>query len=673
MRLPILLVISAGLFAKVPFTPETVFDWRNVSAPQISPDGAKVVYVLEQPDRFADSFHSNLWLAAVDGKENRPLTSGKHKDSLPRWSQDGKRLAWVSTKEGKAQIHIRWMDSGVETRITDLESSPVSLSWSPDGEEIAFVTRVADKPAWTINMPKMPQGAKWADPPVVVTQLKWRADGIGGIGQRPLGNAHVFVVPATGGAPRQITEGNFNHGGEPSWTPDGKSLLVHAARVGDPDRELYPDDIWKFDLASGKATRLTSMKGTETNPVVSPDGRQVAFTGFADKGNSSHNTNLYIMNIDGSGLRQLAGNLDRNIANPEWAADSKSLLALVESAGEAHLYRIPVDGPAQKLTSGNVRYATGYGSSGGDGFSVSPGGQVAIAVSSPNDPKDIVTFPASDPSKQRRLTRVNAGLLAAREVGKVEELQWKSFDGKEIQGWVIYPPGFDAAQKYPLILDIHGGPHAMYGVEFNHQMQIFAARGYVVLYSNPRGSTGYGEEFGNIIHGKYPGDDYKDLMAGVDAIVAKGFIDPKRLMVTGGSGGGLLTAWTVTQTARFAAAVSQYPVTNWITQTGSSDIGLVMMRWMKAAPWENPQQYIDRSPVFFANKVKTPTMILTGEEDWRTPIGQSEEFYFALKANNVDTVLVRVPKEPHGIRGAYPSHRVAKIEHILAWFDKYAK
>jgi dipeptidyl aminopeptidase/acylaminoacyl peptidase len=660
MRLTTLLFCAFGLFAKTPFTSETVFDWRNVSSPRISPDGRSVVYVLEQPDRFADAFYTNLWIASTDGKENRPLTAGKHRDSLPRWSPDGKRLAWVSTVEGKAQIHVRWMESGAQTRITDLESAPSGLSWSPDGEEIAFVTRVADKPAWEVKMPKAPAGAKWAEPPVVVTQLKWRADGIGGIGQRPLGYAHVFVVPASGGAPRQITDGNFNHGGEPAWTPDGKSLLVHAARVGDPDRELYPEDIWKFDVATGKGARLTSVKGTETNPLVSPDGKLVAFSGFADKGNASHNMNLYVMNLDGTGLRQLGAGLDRNILSPEWAADSKSLLAVVESDGESHLYRIPVDGPAQKITSGRVRYATAYGS--GDEFTVSAGGQVAIAVSGPEDPKDIVTFPVS-----------NSGLLAARAVGKVEEIRWKSFDGAGMQGWLIYPPDFDTAKKYPLLLDIHGGPHQMYGVEFNHQMQIFAGRGYVVFYSNPRGSTGYGEEFGNVIHGRYPGDDYKDLMAGVDAVVAKGFIDPKRLVVTGGSGGGLLTAWTVTQTARFAAAVSQYPVTNWITQTGSSDIGLTMMRWMKAAPWENAQQYIDRSPVFFANKVKTPTMVLTGEEDWRTPIGQSEEFYFGLKANGVETVLVRIPKEPHGIRGAYPSHRVAKIEHILGWFDRYVK
>ncbi len=665
----LLLASLPALLAAPPLTSDSIFDWRTPASPQIAPNGRHVVYTLETPDRFADSFHSNLWIASTDGKDHRPLTNGKWKDLLPRWSPDGSKLAYLSTRAGKPQIFVRWMDTGAEAKITDLENAPSALTWSPDGEWLAFLSRVPAKPAWSINMPKAPAGATWAEAPVVETRLKWRADGIGGIGQRPLGFAHVFVLPVTGGAPRQISTGDYDHGGEPTWTPDGKHILVHAARRPDADTTLYGEDIWRFPLDGGTPVQLTKIDGTETSPIISPDGKYIAFTGFADKGNSSHNTNLYVMNADGTGLRQLARELDRSVTTPVWEGTSRSLLAIVEDSGRSHLYRVPIDGPASALTTGNARYATAYASA--EPFTVAKNGQLAISYSTPSEPKDIVTFHPGQPLK--RLTNANAGLMAARAIGKVEELTWKSFDGKSMQGWLIYPPTFDASKKYPLILDIHGGPHAMYGVEFNHQMQIFAARGYVVFYANPRGSTGYGEEFGNIIHGNYPGDDYKDLMTGVDAVLAKGFIDPKKLTVTGGSGGGLLTAWIVTQTGRFAAAVSQYPVTNWITQTGSSDIGLAMMRWMKSAPWENPQQYINHSPVFFAHKVTTPTMVLTGEEDWRTPMGQSEEFYFALKARKVDTVLVRVPKEPHGIRGAYPSHRVAKIEHILDWMEKYTK
>jgi acylaminoacyl-peptidase len=672
MRIQALLLAAAIAFAaKPPLTTETVFDWRVPSSPRISPDGRKIVYVLETPDRFEDAFHSHLWIVTADGKDHRPLTTGKQKDTLPRWSPDGAKLAYVSNRAGKPQIFVRWMDTGVETKFTDLESAPTAMSWSPDGEQLAFLSRVPDEPAWKIKMPRAPAGAKWAEPPVVVTQLKWRADGLAGIGQRPLGFTHLFVIPATGGAPRQITPGNFEHGGDPAWTPDGKSIVLHASRRADADHTLYPEDIWRFPVDGGAPVQLTQINGSELNPTVSPDGRYIAFTGFADKGNSSHNANLYVMNADGSGLRQLAKELDRNIITPAWDSSSRNLIALVEDHGKSHFYKIPLDGPAAAITSGNMRYGTGYASI--DGFSLSKNDRVAVGLSAPDAPKDIVTFGVANPSTRTQLTAVNKGLLDGRAVGKVEHVTWKSFDNKEIEGWLIYPPDFDKSKKYPLLLDIHGGPHAMYGVEFTHQMHVFAGRGYVVLYTNPRGSTGYGEEFGNCIHGSYPGDDYKDLMLGVDAVIARGFIDPSKLTVTGGSGGGLLTAWIVTQTNRFAAAVSQYPVTNWITQTGSSDIGLTMMRWMKAAPWDNLKPYIDHSPVFQAGKVTTPTMVLTGEEDWRTPIGQSEEFYFALKARKVDTVLVRIPKEPHGIRGAYPSHRVAKLEHILGWFEKYVK
>jgi dipeptidyl aminopeptidase/acylaminoacyl peptidase len=665
----LLFLVAASLGAAPALSTDSVFDWRTVGAPQISPDGQRVVYTLEIADRFADTFHVNLWQVSTDGKDHRPLTSGKWKDSLPRWSPDGAKLAYVSTRAGKPQIFVRWMDTGTEAKITDLETAPSALRWSPDGESLAFLARVTAKPAWSITMPKAPAGATWAEPPVVETRLKGRADGLSGIGQRPLGFAHVFVVPATGGTPRQITDGDYEHGGEPAWMPGGKSILVHAARRPDADHTLFPDDIWRFPLDGGRPTQLTKIDGTENSPIPSPDGRYIAFTGFADKGNSSHNANLYVMNADGTGVRQLAKELDRNLSAPLWEPNSRALLAIVEDSGKSHLYRVPVDGPAVALTQGNGRYATAYAS--GEAFTAAKNGQIAVTYSSPSEPKDVVTFAPGGPV--RKLTNANASLLAARSIGKVEEINWKSFDGRAMQGWLIYPPDFNPAKKYPLFLDIHGGPHAMYGVEFNQQMQIFAGRGFVVFYANPRGSTGYGEEFGNVIHGNYPGDDYKDLMTGVDAVIAKGFIDPKKLCVTGGSGGGLLTAWIVTQTSRFAAAVSQYPVTNWITQTGSSDIGLLMMRWMKATPWDNPQQYIAHSPVFFAHKVTTPTMVLTGEEDWRTPIGQSEEFYFALKARKVDSVLVRVPKEPHGIRGAFPSHRVAKLEHILAWMEKYTK
>ena len=669
MRIVLLLLLASAGFAADRLGPDTIWDWRTPANPQISPDGNRVVYQLEWADRMADAFHSNLWIVGTDGKDNRPLTEGKFRDSSAVWSPDGKRLAYISNRSGRPQIVVRWMDSGQETLITNLENPMSDLTWSPDSKWISFFSRVKVKPAWSITSTPAPSGARWTEGPSVVTKLHWRADGIGGQGLLPESQPHLFVISAEGGAARQVTKGDYAHLGPAAWTPDGKTIVLTTNRRNDADALLYPNDLYAIDIESGQARSILTRNGAEADPAISPDRKWVSFVGFEDRGQSFHSAQLWVVGLDGKGLKQLGENLDRNYVSPVWKKDSSGLYTVVESSGQSHLYFASISGTIEPLTSGNIRFSTAYGSA--ERFSLSNNGTVAISGSNPSSPKDLFALRLASGSGPVRLTQVNEGLLSARKIGRTEELNWKSNDGKPMQGWVILPPDFDATRKYPLILDIHGGPHMMYGVEFQHQMQTFASRGFVVLYTNPRGSTGYGEEFGNIIHTKYPGDDYNDLMTGVDAVLAKGYVDANKLFVTGGSGGGLLTAWIVTKTQRFAAAVSQYPVTNWFTQAGSADIGLLMTRWMNALPWENPQQYIARSPVFFADKVKTPTMVLTGEEDWRTPIAQSEEFYFALKQRGVDTVMVRFPHEPHGIRGAFPSHRILKIEHILQWFEKH--
>ena len=669
MRFLLLLLVALPGFSSELLGPDTLWDWRTAGSPRISPDGTRIVYQLEWADKMADAFHTNLWIVAADGKNNRPLTQGKHRDTAAVWSPDGKRLAYISTKSGRPQIVVRWMDSSEEAQITNLESAMSDLAWSPDSKWIAYFSRVGVKPKWTVKATPPPSGAKWTEGPSVVTKLRWRSDGIGGAGLLPESISHLFVIAADGGAPRQITTGDYAHSGPAAWTPDAKTIVLSAARRDDADGILYPEDLYAIDVASGNARRILDRKGPEGEPAVSPDGKWIVFLGFEDRGQANHSNRLWVIGIDGKGLKLLGSSIDNNYHSPVWKLDSTGVYVVIESKGQSHLHYASLNGSIEPLTSGNLRFATSYGPS--DRITMANNGNVAITSSSPDHPKDVYAIALASGAKPLQLTNTNEGLLAARKMGRTEDLNWKSTDGKPMQGWIILPPDFDATKKYPLILDIHGGPHMMYGVEFQHQMQMFASRGFVVLYTNPRGSTGYGEEFGNMIHTKYPGDDYHDLMTGVDAVLAKGYVDPKRLYVTGGSGGGLLTAWIVTQTDRFAAAVSQYPVTNWFTQAGSADIGLLMTRWMNAMPWENPQQYISRSPVFFVNKVKTPTMILTGEEDWRTPIAQSEEFYFALKVRGVDTVLVRFPKEPHGIRGAFPSHRILKVEHILGWFDKH--
>ena len=529
------------------------------------------------------------------------------------------------------------------------------------------MSRVPAKPEFSVKMPEKPAGAKWADPAIVVTKLRWRADGAGLI--RP-GYSHVFVVPATGGTPRQITSGDFNHNGNIAWTPDGKSILVAGMRIEDADYSLEGGEIYSFSVQDGAVKQLTNRKGPDTEPVVSPDGKKVAYLGHDWKFQSYNTGHLYVMDIDGANSRRLATDLDRDIRSPRWSADSRSILFLSDDHGEAQLYSANLEGGMKKITSGQQRLGSAY--AGNDPFTVSGNGRIATTRSTPTEPADIVALWPNNPATMSRITQVNDSLMADRKLGAVEEITYDSFDGKPIQGWIVKPPDFDPAKHYPLLLDIHGGPHAMYGVEFNHEYQVQAARGFVVLYTNPRGSTGYGEEFGNIIHTKYPGDDYTDLMKGVDAMIAKGYVDPKKLCVTGGSGGGLLTAWIIGHTDRFAAAVSQYPVTNWITQAGTADGGYTHAAlWMKSMPWDNPEQFIQHSPIFFAKNFKTPTMVLTGEADLRTPIAESEELYFALKSRRVPAVLVRIPDEPHGIRGAHPSHRIAKMEYVLGWMEKW--
>jgi acylaminoacyl-peptidase len=563
---------------------------------------------------------------------------------------------------------VKWIDTGEDAQITDLQQSPSKIAWSPDGGSIAFTSRVPGKPSWPVKLGEKPAGAKWADPAIVITRLRWRSDG-GGVLQP--GYSHVFVVPAGGGTPRQITSGDYDHGARSTvaWSRDGEWILTAATRSDDAEYSLEGDDLFAFRVRDRTVKPLTSRKGPDLNPTPSPDGSKIAYTGFDFKHQSYTVTHLYVMNADGSGHKLLTSGLDRDVSTPHWSADSKTIYFTADDSGATYVYAATLDAKVKKLSNARHRF-TGYGMP--EAFSVSPGGRVAAIRSTPMEPHDVITFTLDRPDEVIRLSNVNDSLLSERAVGAVEEMRYESFDGRPMQGWIIKPPGFDPSKKYPLILEIHGGPHYMYGVDFSHEMQSYAGRGFVVLYVNPRGSTGYGEEFGNVIHTKYPGDDYKDLMAGVDALLAKGYVDAKRLCVTGGSGGGLLTAWAIGHTDRFAAAVSQFPVTNWITQVGTADNGYQhAASWMKAMPWENPQQYIQHSPIFFAGNFKTPTMVITGEADYRTPIAESEELYFALKARKVDSVMVRIPDEPHGIRGAHPSHRIAKLEYILAWLEKY--
>ena len=674
-------------------TAHDVFDLEYVADPQISPDGERIVFVRRWADVNTDRRYSNLWIMDRDGGDQRPLTTGKRRDSWPRWSPSGDRLLYLSDAvglgaEGPAagaggppQLHVRWMDSGHTTRFTDTPRGPRVPSWSPDGSTIAFSAFVPDPGLQLIAMPEPPEGAEWAEPARVIDELVHRFDGAGDLEH---GHTHVFVLPASGGTPRQITSGDFHHGGyvgragsgRPVWSADGRSVLISANRHADWELENRNTEVYEATL-DGRIRALTDRKGPDGGVAASPDGRWIAYTGFDDRYQGYQVAGLWLAGRDGSGARAVAAQLDRSVGGLTWSADSERLYFSYADQGNTKVaYVVPGrsgDGADEvHVVAGNMG---GTGSAyGGGSFSVGPRGTVAYTYSTPSILSEIAVAGGggSAEGESRVLTAVNDDVLGYKTLGEVEELWWpSSHDGRQIHGWVVKPPGFDPSRRYPLILEIHGGPFANYGDRFDVEKQAMASAGYVVLYTNPRGSTSYGEEFGNLIHHVYPENDYYDLDSGVDAVLELGYVDPDRLFITGGSGGGVLSSWTIGKTDRYKAAAVLYPVINWYSFAVSSDIPITVAKyWFRAMPWEDPEHYLSRSPISLVGNVTTPTMVMTGVEDYRTPMSESDQYYQALKLRGVDAALVKVPGEPHGIR-VRPSHFMQKIMYILGWFDRY--
>jgi acylaminoacyl-peptidase len=673
----VVFTVSAGAATAAPsakpLQPMDLFDLETASDPQISPEGKHVVYVRRFADVMTDRRLANLWIVDTDGSNHRPLTTGKQNDGSPRWSPDGKQLLFVSERDGAAQIYRRFMDTGETARLTNLTKSPTGIAWSPDGKWISFAMHVPQPPRKIADMPAPPEGAKWSEPARVIDRSVYRFNGVGYL--EP-GFTQLFVIPAEGGTPRQITSGEYHHGGpagvsfeEAVWSRDGKALIVAAVRRPDWEDERLDTELWEFEIASGAVKALTDRRGPDGSPVVSPDGKQIAYVGFDDQVQGYQVRRLYVMNRDGSGARVVTADFDRDVADPRWSPDGSSIWFLADERGNTAIWRTDLRGKVEKI-AGNVGSTTSaYG--GGGEFTVASDGAFAMTYTRPDVPGDVAVGRAGSASP-KVLTTVNADLFASRSLGALEEIVYESSkDGREIQGWILKPPDFDASKRYPLVLEIHGGPFANYGDRFDLEKQLMAARGYVVLYTNPRGSTSYGHEFGNLIHHAYPGDDFYDLDSGVDAMVAKGYIDPDQLFVTGGSGGGVLTCWTIGHTTRFRAAVTVYPVINWYSFNLTADIGgFTSKYWFPGLPWDNVEHYETRSLLSVVKNVKTPTMVLTGEADYRTPMSESEQYYKALKLLGVEAVLVRVPDEPHGI-SVHPSHHLAKILNIIGWFDEH--
>ena len=651
-----------------------VFTVQFASAPQISPDGKRVVYVRGFADVMSDKRFSNLWIVNADGPGHRALTSGNFGDADPRWSPDGTRIAFVSDREGGGpQLYVRWVDSGETAKLTSLPYPPASLAWSPDGTRLAFSSFVPGKKPKVDGMPAAPEGAKWAEAPTMTDRLIYRFNGRGYL---KAGFSQLFVIGAEGGAARQLTHGEWPTGesafgnARPVWTPDGKFLLIAGSFRADFEYDPLNSEIYEIALADGKFRALTSRQGPDAEPDISPDGKLIAYTGFDDRHQGHQTTRLSVMDRDGGNPRVVTTALDRTVQSPRWASDGRSIYFQYDDQGDTRLATVSLDGKvteiARALSAGGSSYT------GGSSFSAARTGMLAFTQGGPLVPGEIATMFAGAKAPPRIVTALNRELFAGKKLAEVEEF-WcdSSKDGRKIQGWIVKPPDFDPAKKYPLMLEIHGGPFAAYGPNFDTLKQIQAARGYVVVYANPRGSTSYGEEFANLIHHAYPGDDFFDLDSAVDAVIARGYIDKDRLYVTGGSGGGVLTCWLISRTERYRAAASLYPVNNWTSWALTSDLpAFGTTYWFPGPPWEHAEQYDKRSPLMHVGKVKTPTMLITGEEDWRTPIGEAEQYYAALKLRKVEAVLVRVPGEPHGF-SRRPSHQIARALYPLDWFEKH--
>ena len=642
-------------------------DFESVSDAKVSPDGSRLIYTRRFVDKQKDSFESAMWIMNADGSENRFLARG----GSPVWSPDGSRIAYLAEgAPGGPQIHVRWMNAeGATSQVTRAEYGPADIAWSPDGTMIGFAMYTPKPNVWSIDMPAPPPGAQWTPAPRYVKEIHYRADRRGFL--EP-GFVHLFVVPADGGTPRQLTKGNWNAGsrfdGQPgavgwSWTPDGNSIVFDGLMDANSDKNYRDSDINLVDVATGATRKLTAQKGSWSSPVVSPDGQWVTFAGYAATPQSYQTSELYLMRLDGSGLKKISANLDRDVAQLTWARDNGGVYFTASDRGSNHLHFATVAGAVRPITSGAQMFSLG---------SIASNGVVVGTRSTALEPSDIVSFSLAAPGQVKRLTSVNADVLANKKLGAVEEVWVTSSSNTRVQGWLVKPPNFDPAKKWPVIMEIHGGPHAMYNGAFSYMYQNFAANGYVVLYTNPRGSTGYGTAFGNAINKRYPGVDYEDLIASVDTVVGRGYIDPTRMYVGGCSGGGVLSSWVIGHTNRFAGAAVRCPVMNWISFAGNADVPYFGHAWFEKPYWEDPKPWLDQSPLMYVGKVTTPTVIMTGELDLRTPMAQSEEYFQALQMRGVPSALLRFQGEFHGT-GSKPSNFMRTQLYMMSWYQQHQR
>jgi dipeptidyl aminopeptidase/acylaminoacyl peptidase len=674
-RLGIVVAVATLAFAAAPRgqeTPSTTrltadhyLDWERVNDVQIAPDGARLVYTRQHVNKIDDKWESEVWMLNADGGQHRFFVKGSH----ARWSPDGTRIMYLAEGEPKGpQIFVRWVDAaGPPTQITHVIEAPANIRWSPDGKTVAFTMFVPEPDKWTISMPEEPRGAKWTPAPRVVTSLHYRQDRVGFLED---GFTHLYVVPADGGTPKAVTTGKWSVGagelrGDATfdWTPDSKSIVFNGNRGTDADLKYEVSSLYVVDVASGAIRDLVATPGQWDNPAVSPDGRTVAFAGHAPSGRTYTVSDLYLVGIDGGQKRKISGDYDRDPEHLEWARDGSGVYFDADDHGTRNIQFASVTGGIRAVTAGAhmLRFD-----------SLSRDLVAAGTAADFTHPDDVVRVNLRQPAQITRLTDVNGDVLGGKQLAKVEELWYSSSGNTRVQGWIVKPPLFDASKTYPLILEIHGGPFSMYNVAFNWMFQNFAANDFVVLYTNPRGSTGYGGAFADGIDHNYPGPDYDDLMAGVDAVVAKGYVDQSRMYVSGCSGGGVLSSWVIGHTDRFAAAAVRCPVIDWLSMAGDTDIPLFTYSFFRKPFWEDPSDWLSHSSIMSVGRVTTPTLLMTGVLDRRTPMPQTEEYYAALKVKGVPAKLLQFNEEYHGT-GSKPSNYIRTQLYMMSWFRQWTR
>jgi dipeptidyl aminopeptidase/acylaminoacyl peptidase len=679
------LVMAAGGDASAaarPIAETDLFRFVWIADPQISPDGRRVAFVRVTVNEKKDGYDTALWMVETSGGAPRALTSGP-RDTAPRWAPDGESLAFLRApeKDGRpqpAQIHLLSMRGGEAQAITELPRAAGVPAWSPDGRRIAFASTLSPD-----DLGKKPDPSVRKSDVRVITKATYRSNG-GGYGD-PSRRSSIWALTVAAGVqtPTRLTDGAFDAGAF-TWAPDGAAIYFTSSRAEEPYYALPDADLYKVPSVGGEAVQVASIDGVMTKAVFSPDGSKLAFRASVNgrPARSYNQPDLFVLDLAAGGApRNLTEKYDYDVGggltgdqraprgaapdDPVWTADGRGILVTTAEKGVANLQRIDAaTGAVTPVTRGNqevMAYTTSRDTA-----------SAVVLVSTPTRIGDLERLDLASGARAR-LTDLNADLFSELTLTEPEEIWYTSFDGKKVQTWVQKPPDFDPTKKYPVILNIHGGPHAAYGYTFDHEFQWMAAKGYLVVYPNPRGSTSYGQDFGNVIQYRYPGDDAKDLLIAVDEVIRRGWADPQRLGVTGGSGGGVLTNWIVTQTDRFAAAVSQRSIADWSAFWYTADFTLFQPTWFRAAPWQDPKDFAARSAITFIDKVKTPLMLIEGEQDLRTPpAAGGEQMFRALKYRKVPTVMVQFPGETHELsRSGQPWHRIERLQHIVSWFDKY--